>query len=653
VQPEELSTVPGRGNVTIKITDITDQMGENLPPAVKDLMILAALVYAADQSCKRTGKKSFDYGDEWRRTFRFEVAVREPDFWNQDEVISLLCETLYFLTDDHYEFAFTKWKDPPEFTGYLDFRRGSPVPNPAERVMLFSGGLDSLAGAVDEVLVHGRRVAMVSHKPVDHLAVKQRALVAEITKRANDPNLSPLHYPVKANKAGELSHEYSQRSRSFLYASMAAAVAHMFGLDRIYFYENGVFSVNLPLCGQEIGGRATRTTHPQSLDGFRRIFTSVFGREFFVENDFFWLTKQDVLDKLKAAGHVDLAKTSLSCTHTRNFTLAQPHCGLCSQCISRRVAAMGAGYGENDPSTGYRQNVLTAPRKKDEERILAERFIGVARRVEAMTDFRQFHQAFAGELSRVTPFLRLSAQDAVARLFEVHHRHAQQVAQTILREMHRHLDDFRLGRLPDTSALGYAFDRGFVPLKGSARRRTRRARSAGQPTGTSEPTPVDVPAGECYGEIEFKADGQCFLRVFRKTRGRERPKEACERISLKGQAYRILEAGIAAARRRYSEDKKSQAEGSGRHLGPSECEPPPEWTSHLSWTQDELAQIICGKPDYDRLRNKEKSRIKEAMSRVRKLTRFTREKCGLITAPKKGMPRQTVIPLRLRKSGRP
>jgi hypothetical protein len=274
--------------------------------------------------------------------------------------------------------------------------------------------------------------------------------------------LAPLHFPVKANKDGELSLDYTQRSRSFLYASMAAAVARLFNLDRIYFYENGVLSVNLPLCGQEVGGRATRTTHPQALHGFGRIFSLVLGQPFTVENEFLWLTKQDVLERLKGTQHVDLAKMSLSCTHTRNFTLAQPHCGLCSQCISRRVAALGADYGENDPGAGYRADVLTAPRDKDEDRIVAERFIGVARQVEAMTDLQQFHQMFAGEISRVTPYLPFSSSDAVAKLFALHHHHAVQVGQTMLKQMNIYLNDFRMGQISDTSAIGYAFSQGHV-----------------------------------------------------------------------------------------------------------------------------------------------------------------------------------------------
>ena len=38
-----------------------------------------------------------------------------------------------------------------------------------EGVVLFSGGLDSLAGAIEEGVVKKRRVLLVTHKPTDKL----------------------------------------------------------------------------------------------------------------------------------------------------------------------------------------------------------------------------------------------------------------------------------------------------------------------------------------------------------------------------------------------------------------------------------------------------------------------------------------------------
>ena len=141
-----------------------------------------------------------------------------------------------------------------------------------------------------------------------------------------------------ANKDKALGKEYTQRTRSFLYASLAFAVARAYGLERLRFYENGVVSLNLPISEQVIGARATRTTHPQVLNGFAKLFGQIIGSQFAVENPFLWLTKGEVVDVIGDAGCADLIKHSASCTHTLDQTRLHTHCGRCSQCISRRFA---------------------------------------------------------------------------------------------------------------------------------------------------------------------------------------------------------------------------------------------------------------------------------------------------------------------------
>lgn len=468
----ELTTFGPAKNVRIKIADLTDRMAAKLPDRVRDMIELAALVYAADQSCKRVGGVTLDYGDKWHRTFRFEVAVRDLAFWSQKNVLDCLADTLGFLSEDNYEFVFTRMTSPPYFQDYLDFSAQMGDPDPVDRVILFSGGLDSLAGAVEEVLVQKHRVAMVSHKPVDHLAKKQRELVAEIAKRAGDPKLKPVHFPVLANRIGEVEGDHTQRTRSFLYASLATAVANYFKLNQIYFYENGIVSINLPLCAQEIGGRATRTTHPQTLQGYGRLFSLVMGATFKVENGLLWETKEDIVRRIVNAGHADLAKISLSCSHTRQYTCKAPHCGMCSQCLSRRVATLGAATSSNDPADGYRADVLTDARKKDEDRILAERFVGVARQVEAMTTVDEFHQKFPGELARVYPYMGMTAAQAAEKLFDLHHRHAVQVGKVMSAEMKHLIEQRRTGQLADTCVVNYAFDPGKKAVGSSAMQQT-------------------------------------------------------------------------------------------------------------------------------------------------------------------------------------
>ena len=109
----KLATFGEEKNVRLKITDLTDRMAQQLPDRVRDLLELAALVYAADQSCRRCNGTKLDYGDKWRRRFRFEVAVRDVAFWSSAG--ECLSEVLDFLSDDVYEFAFSNWARPLRF----------------------------------------------------------------------------------------------------------------------------------------------------------------------------------------------------------------------------------------------------------------------------------------------------------------------------------------------------------------------------------------------------------------------------------------------------------------------------------------------------------------------------------------------------------
>ena len=63
---------------------------------------------------------------------------------------------------------------------------------------MFSGGLDSLAGAVHETLVEKRQVLLVNHRSTDKLTRAHETLVQELRTRAGA--CAPLHIPVWANK---------------------------------------------------------------------------------------------------------------------------------------------------------------------------------------------------------------------------------------------------------------------------------------------------------------------------------------------------------------------------------------------------------------------------------------------------------------------
>lgn len=420
--PTQLTLSGPDRHVTLKVPHITRALGQQLPPAASDLLELATYVYAADQVVRRGGDHSFDYGTRWRRHFRFIIPVRRPDIWSETNVSECLRNTLGFLTDDDYEFDFVSMKHAPPFETYLT-DSVTDTPDDFEEVMLFSGGLDSFGGAVQEILQGQRKVVLVSHRPVSKIFNRQRELVRELTARVGDPKKRPLHIPVEVNLRGKQAKEFTQRCRSFLYASLAAVIARAFHRGRIRFYENGIVSFNFPLSQQVVGSLATRTTHPQVLSGFEQLFSLVFKCPFQVENPFLWKTKADVLREIKAAKVGKLCSQTGSCTHTMEQTVMHSHCGMCSQCVDRRLSALAAGFeNDEDPSEMYASDIVTGPRE-DQDWTMIERYVGTVREIHQLQNPNEFLTRFP-EASRVAFHLRVPAAQAVTQVFHLYQHHA-------------------------------------------------------------------------------------------------------------------------------------------------------------------------------------------------------------------------------------
>src|SRR3984893_12856531 len=110
------------------------------------------------------------------------------------------------------------------------------------------------------------------------IASKQNALVIALRERTVSGSL--FHIPVTANKGQEEATEYTQRTRSFLFATLGLIVARMFGRNELSFYENGVVSINLPIAEHVLGARASRTTHPRFLSYCSQLFSLLLSEKF-------------------------------------------------------------------------------------------------------------------------------------------------------------------------------------------------------------------------------------------------------------------------------------------------------------------------------------------------------------------------------------
>jgi hypothetical protein len=442
-------------NVNLKIADITKAMVKNIPDVLLDLLEVAAYVYCADQRLGRGSGTLPDYGSDWRRDMRFTIPVRLPDLWESAGVKEPLRQTLGFLSDDTYSFSFVKAPKPLAqkslyFSGLID---GTFVP---DEIGLFSGGLDSFAGAVEDLVDNHKNLALVGHHSATKVLNVQKNLIEGLRKRGLGKQL--FHIPINVTNSGVAAREYTQRTRSFLFASLGVIIARMFGKDRLTFYENGVVSINIPIAKDVKGGRATRTTHPKVLRGFEAIFSALLEREIAILTPLEWSTKKEVTQKIGKSGFEDLLSKTVSCTRPREMTTLKPHCGSCSQCIDRRFAILAAGMGAWEPEGNYGLDLLTADRSLEADVRMAVAYVKFFQTF-ASSPKSRFVSEYPQVASAIANFPDVPAETAKNRIYEMYQRHSADVLSVIADGTAKHMNELVRGLLPPGCLLSMCFNR--------------------------------------------------------------------------------------------------------------------------------------------------------------------------------------------------
>jgi hypothetical protein len=440
-------------NVTIKIPDIEGVFSRQVPDRMIDLLEIAAYVYTGDSATRR-GSDWSGPEEPWGRDLKFVIPVRDFDFWDSDEVKGRLVRLLNFLSDDVWKFRFTKLAQDRPVQGYFELANTDWPVEAVPQVVMFSGGLDSLAGAVDLASL-GQPLVLVSHRPVGQISQRQTDLVREL--KARYPKTPILHVPVWINKANEFGHEPTQRTRSFLFGALGVCVGTMVGSRGIRFYENGVVSLNLPVADEVVRARASRTTNPQTLRLMAELYSTVAGDVMVVDNPFSYHTKREVIQRIVDLGCGDLIGLTVSCAHIMFKPKGQQHCGRCSQCIDRRTAVLAGGLEAYDPQTDYGTDVFTGHREDLTDQNIAIHYVRQANEIRAMSP-EQFAQTFSLELSRAVRG-EASSNASATRIYDMHQRYAADVSDVVAKQISANSAGIVDGSLDPLSLLGLIGER--------------------------------------------------------------------------------------------------------------------------------------------------------------------------------------------------
>jgi 7-cyano-7-deazaguanine synthase in queuosine biosynthesis len=441
-----LQTFGSKQNIRLEPIAISRGLAEGIPDRMLDLLDIASYVFAADRLTARGGRVGHGMGPDWRRDLRFRIAVREPDHWSSPELVLALKDLLGFMSEDDYSFAFEKLDYPPQAQSYFNFGRDDTDAAPPAPVVLFSGGLDSLAGALQELNSSRDRVVLVTHRSSPIMTQCQNGLAAELSRRFPG---RILYMSVQMTLTGGLNgSESSQRTRTFLFSAISGVVASMWGSPGIRFYENGIMSLNLPISPQVVGTAATRSTHPRTLREMSLFLSEALGRSCAVDNPFILKTKAEVLQVIADCGNSGLIASTISCTNIRRREAGKNHCGACAQCLHRRFGTLGAGLEQHDPASLYSLDLFTSERAVGSDRTMAIEFVRSARQFLQLND-GGFLSRFSGELSRVGSLPDLESDDTSVRaLFELHRRHGKQVTLVLEDGIDEHKAALSQGTLP-------------------------------------------------------------------------------------------------------------------------------------------------------------------------------------------------------------
>ena len=329
-----------------QLEQIAKRAGRPLTAVEMDFIWLAFAVYAADRFAPRHpfGPNGTSF---WRRRLHVRVPMRERQLWANVE--PKLVRALEMLTEDDWTFDFSG--DRASFSVEMQghFRRFEH--SDIHWVSLFSGGLDSLAGALHWLLRQPGRGLLVSGQTHSRMQAAQELLVKNLSGEFPDRiDHAGVQYgfPEKQELSGV---ESSQRARAFVHVCLGALAALTVGNSRLFLFENGIGAFNLSCDTAQIGSQNSRGTHPVFLSRMENYVSTVFGKRFAIENPFTFSTKGQMLGFAPLAQYEQLLQQSFSCDRFPNYHHRAPQCGYCPSCLIRRLAFHASGLP--DSPEGY------------------------------------------------------------------------------------------------------------------------------------------------------------------------------------------------------------------------------------------------------------------------------------------------------------
>lgn len=319
-----------------------------------DMFLVSSYVYGIDIAISR----DIYSVDGWAREFEVKFPVKNLSNWEGSE--DLLARCLSFLTGDQWQVSFT-----PLLTKELyikrERRRRANIPayikKDVTKVSLFSGGLDSLMGVINDLngLGKDKRILFASH--FDSGSVGPNSDQTQLERILSDefPNRiywvqTTITVARKDTDGAPSRHDGNFRSRSFLFIGIGMyLLPDEISVKELIIPENGTISLNYPLTPSRVSSLSTRTTHPYVIRLLQELISSI-GADREIRNPYGFETKGEMVEKCKDKAILKKSyPSSVSCgkrgrkSHW-DVKIGTKQCGVCMPCIYRRAALHKVGW---------------------------------------------------------------------------------------------------------------------------------------------------------------------------------------------------------------------------------------------------------------------------------------------------------------------
>lgn len=322
---------------SIELKDFNELFDRKLLPTVlEDILTISQKLIYFDTNVKRGTLLTID------RKYPITISTPLADYWNIPNIKHKLQRTIYELMQENIIIEFEKIE-----------KSIVPIPDNFDKnkiVCLFSGGLDSFSGAIDLLRNSDLEPYFLSLRPKTNLKTIQNNLMKELSIYFNK-ELNSVEYIYVTNSKISAKDRYyhpTQRSRSFLFLSVAIVYAICNGARKIHIPENGIIALfdEVPFIESE---SFTRTVHPDFISAFNDLVREMVDEKLEIENPFEFNTKTEIINKILENANQEFAfktiKSTESCSNQyfrTNKKFSVPYCGVCTPCIMKSLSLMAS-----------------------------------------------------------------------------------------------------------------------------------------------------------------------------------------------------------------------------------------------------------------------------------------------------------------------